>query len=385
MCRIKRALWLALIGTFLFWMTPQRPLQAFDEDQLQGPLVVTNLPDDSGFLIVDLATDLQRTLTFGDGQHILGGFSPDGCEITFSLERIPGNHDLFAARLDGSGLRQLVVIGRMAAQHYRILESTWSPDGTRIAFTFIRYYDPPDDDPRRESHIAWVPLEGGSPNFYSVSGSEYQPQWSPDGSTLVYVSEQPIPDAEPVGEDEEPPKQPELWILAADNSNKYRLTDFLDGGIFNPRWSPDGKALAFIYAPYANSHRLMTMALDGTWGPSSLNHQLVTILDYVWQPNGQGLMVAIQGLQEIPQNVLWSFPLGRIADEAATLLFEDMYYLDFPRYSSNGRWLALRQAYELVVYDTEQHTLHSFGLSSLHNSPPLWSPAGFSGEAACSR
>jgi Tol biopolymer transport system component len=63
------------------------------------------------------------------------------------------------------------------------------------------------------------------------AGYDYQPDWSPDGKSIIYVSYQK--DAI------------ELWLLDVANGKSSQLTS---GGAVNvePRWSPDGKRIIFV-------------------------------------------------------------------------------------------------------------------------------------------
>jgi TolB protein len=66
-------------------------------------------------------------------------------------------------------------------------------------------------------------------------GYDYQPDWSPDGKSVVYVSYQK--DAM------------ELWLL---DLGSGRLRQLTSGGAVNvePRWSPDGKRIVFVSTSY---------------------------------------------------------------------------------------------------------------------------------------
>ena len=66
-------------------------------------------------------------------------------------------------------------------------------------------------------------------------GYDYQPDWSPDGRTIVYVSYQK--DAM------------ELWLLDVASGKSTQLTS---GGAVNvePRWSPDGRRIVFVSTQY---------------------------------------------------------------------------------------------------------------------------------------
>jgi TolB protein len=69
-------------------------------------------------------------------------------------------------------------------------------------------------------------------------GYDYQPDWSPDGKSVVYVSYHK--DAM------------ELWLLDLDSGKSTQLTN---GGAVNvePRWSPDSKQIVFVSTSY-NKH-----------------------------------------------------------------------------------------------------------------------------------
>ncbi len=363
----------ALCMLFLCLVLPVSRAQ--DSQHLRGPLVVTTTNTHSGFILFDLTTHEERHLSFGEGTHILGGFSPDGCQIVFVWEQQPDYYDLFTAHLDGTHLRQIMFLGRTGALNYRVWEPSWSPDGSRIVFTLIRYYNPADEDPYRTTHIAWVSPDGGPPSFYSTSGTEWHPRWSPDGQFVAYVSEQPLSD-----NDEAEPK-PEIWITQADGQYKFRLTNFAEGPAYNPRWSPDGRWVGFVHEPVSGNHRVMAMAADGSSSPQTLSAGLATVLDFTWWPDSQGVTAAMQGWREVPQNVLWNLGLD---GQSALLVGEaNRQFLDFPRYSPDGRWLAFRQAYELVIYDAQENIYHAFGEASHHNGPPIWTPIGFRGEQSC--
>lgn len=351
-------------------------------DKLEGPLVVTNTAMLDGFVIVDIGTGTKRELSFGDGEQIFGGFSPDGCEIVFTWETQQGQGNLYAARLDGSNIRQLTFIGRTGALSYRMWEPQWSSDNQRIAFTFVRYYDPPTEPPYRTMHIAWVPVTGGNPSFYSNSGSEYQPRWSPDSKWLVYVSEQAVTTAVNPEEVDATNVRPEIWITSIDGRNKRRLIGFTESGAFNPQWSPDGTLIAFQNEPVKNSHQLMITSADGALSPFVINRQQAMVLDYTWQPTGRNLIASMRNFQGEGENVLWTLPADENGEDRASELFPQPY-VDFPRYSSDGRWLAFRQAYELAVYDTAKGETVLYGEETLSNSPPIWSPTDFQGETAC--
>lgn len=367
-----RIRYLLLIGILLL-SVPNFPTIA--QTQSDTLIATTNLTDD-GFIFIDVNTGNQFALSFGPETHLFGDFSPDGCQITFMLEKTPNNYDLFVADLDGSNFRQVMLLGRTGALNYRVFEPQWSPDGEHILMTLIRYYDPPDEDPERQSHIVWVTPDGSAPTFYSSSGYEWQPRWSPDGAQIVYVSEQPLlfgPNGEALEPDDDAERFPEIWLGGRDGDNKRRLTNLGTTPAFNPRWSPDGSQLSYLIQLVDNNHRLLVFNFN-TGNTIALNQELATVLDYTWQADGNGLIAAVQGFGDLSTNALWAFELQQYGDEQATTLIPDAMFMDYPRLSPDGRWLAFRSAYELVLLDNTTGELLYLGDDTRHNSPPVWSP-----------
>ncbi|MGC1613676.1 MAG: CehA/McbA family metallohydrolase [Candidatus Acidiferrum sp.] len=83
-------------------------------------------------------------------------------------------------------------------------------------------------------------------------GYDYQPDWSPDGKDVVYVSYQK--DAM------------ELWLLDLATGESRQLTN---GGAVNvePRWSPDGKRIVFVSTSYHKRfHIFCASVTDGKLG-----------------------------------------------------------------------------------------------------------------------
>jgi len=106
-----------------------------------------------------------------------------------------------------------------------------SPDGEVVAFVRT-HVDPETKEPR--SHIWLVPTTGGQPvPFTQGSGSDRSPRWSPDGRTLAFVS------------DRSGDKQ--IWLIDRHGGEARQLTQMRHGAS-NPVWSPDGRYLAFTSA-----------------------------------------------------------------------------------------------------------------------------------------
>ena len=121
-----------------------------------------------------------------------------------------------------------------------------SPNGERVLYTVSAWEHANargdtalGDKHDRRSHVWIVPFAGGTARqLTSSERGESQPQWSPDGSMISFVSAR----GAAVGEDA--PK-PQIWVLNADGGEGWALTTARDG-IVAYSWSPEGKRIAFL-------------------------------------------------------------------------------------------------------------------------------------------
>src|ERR1700745_2073431 len=103
------------------------------------------------------------------------------------------------------------------------------------------------------THVAWVQSTAATTSkrtyVHGISGSapatmvkisttgertDFHPAWSPDSKVLAFFSS--------AGERD----QRQLWMVNADGSHPKRITN-LNGYATRPRWSHNGKQIAFLY------------------------------------------------------------------------------------------------------------------------------------------
>ncbi|HSM70562.1 MAG TPA: protein kinase [Anaerolineales bacterium] len=112
-------------------------------------------------------------------------WSPDGTQIVFTspcagrgefLDNMYSNSSLYIMNADGSGLKPLTSVPGSD------FDPDWSPDGTRIAFTSLR-------DGKKDIYV--LTLETGDiERLTTVAGdvqANSQPAWSPLGNQIVYT------------------------------------------------------------------------------------------------------------------------------------------------------------------------------------------------------
>jgi Tol biopolymer transport system component len=120
-----------------------------------------------------------------------------------------------------------------------------SPDGTQIIYT-VRVWQPdrPSGD-RLESrtHVWKVPVAGGAARqiTYGERGDS-QPQWSPDGRYVSFVSARGAANGNGNGDDA---PRGQIYVMRADGGEAWKLTDAKDG-VASYAWAPDSARIAFV-------------------------------------------------------------------------------------------------------------------------------------------
>lgn len=149
-------------------------------------------------------------------------------------------------------------------------EPAWSPDGGKIAFVGVRleqYLDPITGTPIQgaQTEIVTVNPDGSGEQIVSAgaAGTERAqfleddrvPAWSPDGSKLVFMSQDQILGC--CG-----PWQ--IWAVNRDGTGATNLTNDATVNDMFPSWSPDGTQIVFSRANGFGGTNLYTMPAPST-------------------------------------------------------------------------------------------------------------------------
>jgi WD40 repeat protein len=149
-----------------------------------------------------------------------------------------GDEEIYMSKNDLSGLKRLTTSSGEDEQ------PQLSPDGSRIAFVSYR-----SGSPR-----LWIMDSTGANQAALATGSEsyvpeMAPSWSPDGTKLVYTSTRS--------------GSSQVFVISATGGTPVQLTREMNGA-FNPAWSADGSQIYYVSVVGAPSLRVVTVATDET-------------------------------------------------------------------------------------------------------------------------
>src|SRR5438270_7679501 len=236
------------------------------------------------------------------------------------------------------------------------------------------------------THVAWVQstaattskqtyVRGTSGNAEAImvkienagQRTDSDPAWSPDSKTLAVFST--------AGEKD----QKQLWTVNADGSDPKKLTK-LDGYAARPRWSREGKHVAFLYIEGAGGggplmaaptitgivdtaiHNQRIAVLDVS---TSQFHQVsppnLHIYDYDWSPDNSAFVAtAAPGPGD---NNWWIAQIYAIdiAKGNATSIYKPSLQVAIPRWSPDGKSIAFIEG---LMSDEGSHGGDLFTISS---------------------
>jgi Tol biopolymer transport system component len=216
----------------------------------------------------DGSGDTNVTSGVGQGGEHDPSWSPDGTRIAYEQATIDPETNLFEEHVWTSNVDGTNHV-RLAPSMCKTLNPLWHPDGTRIAFDGYPtvaadgYCYAPDRG-------KWLINPDGSGQVpLPTDGID---SWSPDGSMVAFS-----PSPSPCGGRSE---SCQVYVQPADGATPATPVGPVGGR--KPRWSPDGKKLAFLRATaFGQPSYLWTMNADGTEVTLLTTFEAV---DVDWQP-----------------------------------------------------------------------------------------------------
>lgn len=261
--------------------------------------------------------DGSRTLRLTSSPENEGSprWSPDGRYLSFVSGRYEskGGQVWLLDRAGGEAVRLTEFKGGVA-------DHEWSPDGTRLAIlshdpdpedakpdslksknpkplVIDRYHFKEDGDgylDRRRDHIYIIDV--ASKKVVQVTTGDFDessPRWSPDGKRLAFVSSR--------GADPDRENNSDVFVIdAAAGATARQLTTWT-GPDRSPVWSPDGTQIAYLQGsePQISAYNQEQLAVIASTGGTGGTPRLLTtaldrdVSDPTWAPDGKSITVLV--------------------------------------------------------------------------------------------
>ena len=214
-------------------------------------------------------------LTYESVRAVRNTWSPDGTRLAYSNQNLSGTTSILVM----NPLPESPVVPIITGTHTQELGNyvcSWSPIEERIAYNLTVWTS---DHPSRHvrSDICMVDVEDGeTQTILSDNQLIYGGDWSPDGSQFVFSSTRG--------------GKYHLWVVPATGGTPQRLTAG-PGNDKHPAWSPDGSRIAYASNRTGNNEIWVFSFIRNdeaqlTFGSGSKNSP-------TWSPDGQALAFSI--------------------------------------------------------------------------------------------
>ena len=225
-------------------------------------------------------------------------WSPDGSRILFDVSVGEYGHPavgLYGFDIGSYRLQQVVdplestsVASGSAESVGLDMHFDVSPDGARVVYSTCGYSEGQDYE------IAVSAIDATDTERLTENGDfDNYPVWSPGGDLIAFISDRPVDRPDPF----DAFSVNSLYVMTTDGS-EVRLVAPLSGnsslrlGPHPPKWSPDGRSIAFVAFDVSDDSGFPAVYTVGTDG-SGLTRIAEAASEPSWSPDGQRIALVV--------------------------------------------------------------------------------------------
>lgn len=268
---------------------------------------------------------------------------------------ISGANQIYVINLDSSGLRQITELPEGACQ------PDWSPDGERLVFispcSSNKDYYP-------NSSLFTVNVDGtGLAALTPVGGSDYDPAWSPDGKSIAFTSLRNN-------------GRSQIFLLDLRTNETTRLSDEFNFDM-QPSWSADGQKIIFVSTRRGVS-QIWIMDTNGQNQVAFSQNQVYHNLKPALSPDEQIVVYTqVVALGGVPRVMVAPFKFDRFSEfrlgQASMPMREAVF-------SPDGLWIAVEgwlagTSHEIYVFSSSGSSVFQLTSDGGTSFDPAWNPA----------
>ena len=223
-----------------------------------------------------------------------------------------------------------------------------SPDGARVVYTVSEVKMEKDKEWKTATQVWVVPATGGrARQFTRGDKSASQPEWSPDGTMIAFLT------------DREKDGERQVWMMLADGGEAWSVTSH-KGGVSGFHFSPDGKRLVLIATDQPNKDeedrrkvKDDTMVIDRDikmshlWlydldkkDEKRLTEGNYTVSDPQWSPDGTRITYTTRPTPRADDGALSDVWMVTVASGEKKKIAGEPAAADNARWSQDGKWIA---------------------------------------------
>jgi Tol biopolymer transport system component len=305
-------------------------------------------------VVIDVSSgeqSLEQTLAIGDLGHL--DWSPDGNRFVFAARPTVQSPDMDIFSIDVAGARLINLTNRPANDRF----PSWSPDGSRVLF---------QSDQNGNEDIFVMQANGSLQTpLTSNMADDGEPAWSSGGNRIVFVSDRD--------------GNPNLYTMSDSGADVSALA-VVEGRDAQPDWQPDPvqaqEEIAYAGGVLNSLNNVLVVNANGSGLAALTNNTTSDDTMPTWSPDGERLAFASTrgGNYDI-------YVLDRSASDIDPVQLTDSPGRDFhPAWSPDGSRIAFESNrdgnWDIWVMDADGSNQRQLTLELSDDGNPAWSPDG---------